>query len=138
MAVDSVSGVNGYSSAYFQGRKSNPKNGKYNAYPLWMQEQERAARRKKRVNTLIGLGITAGLALIFRGKIKQGYQLIKPTIAKVATPVKNFLKTKTPKIYGALGKAKTAIVDVGAKAVNFVKTNGTKVLNKVKNIFKKP
>lgn len=138
MAVDTVGGVNNYSSTYFQGRKSNPKDWKCDAKPLWVQEQERAAKRKKRVGILIGLGAAAGLAFIFRGKIKQGYALLKPHIAKITTPVKDFLKTKTPKLAKVLADGKRAVVDFGGKAVKFVSDNATKAWNAVKGIFKKP
>lgn len=135
MAIGAVGGVNGYSSTSFEGRR---KDWRCDAKPLWMQEQERAEKRHKRGKKLLGLAIAAGLAFIFRGKIKQGYQLVKPYIAKVTTPVKNFLKTKTPKLADMLSKAKNTVVDVGNTVVKFVTEKGGKLIDKVKGIFKKP
>ena len=96
-----------------------------------------AAKRTKRVATAATVVGLAALAFLFRGKIKQGYQLAKPYIAKGYNTVKNFVKTKSPKVFDVLKSTKNAAVDVAVKAFEGAKGLGGKAINAVKGIFKK-
>ena len=108
MSVGGVYGVNGFTGYYGVNPNkdkvyTNPRTGDRSTWQpgLYTVPTQESQKRVKR-NRFFALALAAGLAFIFRGKIKQGYNLLKPYFVKVVNPVKNFVKTKTFGVFKAI------------------------------------
>jgi hypothetical protein len=138
MAVNSVNYANPYAGyVNFEGRKDHKKDFVRPKHPgLICPPEIEAANRKRQakvIATTAGI-VTAGvLAFVFRGKIKNAYQAIKPYVKNAGAKIVEFGKKGLEKAKNLLSKGTNAIKPAAEK----VKTVAVKAFNAVKGFFTK-
>ena len=109
--------------------------------------EEKEAAAKKKLAGLAAALITAGLAFIFRGKIKNGakqlLEAVKPYLKGAVVKGKDLIKKGIGLAKPVIEKAGKAVKEVAKKgaelvkpAVAYVKNGAGKVVNYVKNLVK--